>query len=162
MNKLLSFIYNLIRPLFVEDIDPNEDFVCGKCSKPVLTRVLFCSKRCEDLFDYEQKIQSGIDHLKEVQLSIKTEERPKLLVKNQTNLEDGTYTGEVVGQVITTHKTYLLYCPELDIMIEDTRESGYIFKNEYGEFHLRYFMSQAGYRKHKPFKPYEFYIIGEL
>lgn len=36
-----------------ELVDPNEDFVCGYCCKPVKERVLFCSEECSDKFDEE-------------------------------------------------------------------------------------------------------------
>lgn len=50
-NKILSFLYLFIRPFFVKDIDSNEDFICGNCSKPVMCRVIFCSKECEEDFN---------------------------------------------------------------------------------------------------------------
>lgn len=31
---------------FTRRIDPNEDFNCGQCGKPLLRRVLFCSAEC--------------------------------------------------------------------------------------------------------------------
>lgn len=43
---LLSLFYDLIRPLFVKDVDPNEDYNCIRCGWPVLRRQLFCSKAC--------------------------------------------------------------------------------------------------------------------
>lgn len=46
MRRLQAWFYWLIRPIFVTDIDPNEDFSCGLCGNPVLRRVLFCSSRC--------------------------------------------------------------------------------------------------------------------
>lgn len=49
--KLLAVVYHVIRPLFVEDIDVNEDYECCWCVKPVLTRMLFCSHACQDRFD---------------------------------------------------------------------------------------------------------------
>lgn len=53
--KIKEKIFKLIRPLFVKDIDPNEDFYCGNCGKPVLTRILFCSQECDDEFTREGK-----------------------------------------------------------------------------------------------------------
>lgn len=47
--KLLEIFYKIIRPLFVSDIDPNEDYNCGTCNKPVLKRYLFCSHKCENV-----------------------------------------------------------------------------------------------------------------
>lgn len=47
----LGGLYRLIRPLFVEDIDSNEDYVCGSCGKPVLRRSLFCSDRCNQVLE---------------------------------------------------------------------------------------------------------------
>lgn len=58
--KLLAFVYRVIRPLFVEDVDPNEDYECCWCVKPVLTRMLFCSRECNDRSDNEmQDIQDA-------------------------------------------------------------------------------------------------------
>lgn len=45
--KVLAKLYSIIRPLFVINIDPNEDFSCGWCGKPVLRRIVFCSSKCE-------------------------------------------------------------------------------------------------------------------
>lgn len=50
-----KFIFNLIRPFFVKDIDINEDFTCSHCLKPVLKRLLFCSELCEKRFYLESK-----------------------------------------------------------------------------------------------------------
>lgn len=47
--KLLAFIFNIIRPLFVDNVDKNEDYECMACGKPVLKRHLFCSDKCSDL-----------------------------------------------------------------------------------------------------------------
>ena len=44
--RLLAAWHKLIRPLFVKDIDVNEDFECGNCRRPLLGRVLFCSEAC--------------------------------------------------------------------------------------------------------------------
>ncbi len=44
--KILARFYKLIRPLFVEDIDPNEDFECIYCRRPSLDRILYCSDNC--------------------------------------------------------------------------------------------------------------------
>ena len=43
---LLRKFYDAIRPLFVYDVDPNEDYTCCWCNKPVLKRVLYCSEEC--------------------------------------------------------------------------------------------------------------------
>lgn len=50
MNKFLNWFYNKIRFLFVDDIDPNEDFICAICNKPVLKRVLTCSNNCSEKY----------------------------------------------------------------------------------------------------------------
>lgn len=50
------------------------------------------------------------------------------------------------------------YSPELDQIMECTREDGFMFKNEEGPFHLNYLLND---REH-PFRTYEFYFIGEL
>lgn len=62
-NKLLSSFYNLIKSIFVKDIDVNKDFVCSQFSTPILTRTLFCTEMCSSQFEYEQKIQENIDYL---------------------------------------------------------------------------------------------------
>lgn len=46
MRSMKKLLYDLIRPLFVNRVDPNEDFNCIDCGEPVLRRVLFCSKKC--------------------------------------------------------------------------------------------------------------------
>lgn len=45
---LRKFFFDLIRPLFVRDVSPNEDFECCECQRPVLRRVLFCSRSCHE------------------------------------------------------------------------------------------------------------------
>lgn len=45
-----KFIFDLIRPLFVKDIDPNEDYNCMECGTPVLRRILYCSTKCSRKF----------------------------------------------------------------------------------------------------------------
>ena len=44
--KVLMTWYCIIRPLFVEDINVNEDYNCCECNKPVLRRVMLCSVKC--------------------------------------------------------------------------------------------------------------------
>lgn len=39
-------IFSVLRPLFVEDLDANEDFACIVCDEPVLRRHLTCGQ-CE-------------------------------------------------------------------------------------------------------------------
>lgn len=56
MNWFKKYLYGLIRPLFVKDIDPNENFKCGFCGKPVLKRILYCSSICSDLDIIEETI----------------------------------------------------------------------------------------------------------
>ena len=53
-----ALIYNLIRPLFVKGWDFNEDYNCGHCGKPVLTRVLYCSDSCYNLYLEENTKQA--------------------------------------------------------------------------------------------------------
>ena len=43
---LKFMFFTLIRPLFVNHVDPNEDFLCCWCGKPVLIRELYCSEKC--------------------------------------------------------------------------------------------------------------------
>lgn len=52
MRWLHAWFFKLIRPMFVKDIDPNEDFACIWCSRPVLERVLFCSAKCLNDADF--------------------------------------------------------------------------------------------------------------
>lgn len=52
---------------------------------------------------------------------------------------------------------YLFYSPELDMIVEGFREDGYMFKDEEGDFHLKYNLDT-----NKAFKNYKFYVIGEL
>jgi hypothetical protein len=49
--RFLAWVYALVRPLVVDDLDPNEDFLCCECNRPVLRRVLCCSRACRDAFD---------------------------------------------------------------------------------------------------------------
>ena len=51
MIKVKAWFYKLIRPVFVKDVHPNEDYECVICGEPVLRRYLTCSKKCADLFD---------------------------------------------------------------------------------------------------------------
>jgi hypothetical protein len=43
-----KWFFKLIRPLFVRNVDSNEDFSCGHCGEPVLKRFLFCSDYCTE------------------------------------------------------------------------------------------------------------------
>lgn len=43
---LLSLAYASVRWALIPDLDVNEDFNCGHCSKPVLRRWLYCSAAC--------------------------------------------------------------------------------------------------------------------
>ena len=52
---VMAFVYRIIRPLFVKDLDPNEDYVCLMCCKPVLTRDLYCSAKCSRECDEESE-----------------------------------------------------------------------------------------------------------
>jgi hypothetical protein len=42
MRKVKAFIFKLIRPLFVDDLDVNEEFNCVVCGTSVLRRKLLC------------------------------------------------------------------------------------------------------------------------
>jgi hypothetical protein len=46
-----ALFFKMIRPLFVKDIDPNEDYNCITCNEPVLYRDLYCSQECYDYFN---------------------------------------------------------------------------------------------------------------
>jgi hypothetical protein len=41
-----QFFFYLIRPLFVRNIRPNEEFRCEECRGPMLRRTIFCSRDC--------------------------------------------------------------------------------------------------------------------
>lgn len=51
----LDWFYSKIRFLFVNNVDPNEDFYCMFCDKPVLKRYLFCSVQCSNMFEELEK-----------------------------------------------------------------------------------------------------------
>ena len=55
MNKLKAYVFDLVRRLFWDDYDPNEDFNCCYCGKPVFHRYLFCSIKCTDKFEQRYK-----------------------------------------------------------------------------------------------------------
>ena len=44
--RIKAWLLRMIRPLFVGDVDPNEDYECCQCGEPVLERHLFCSAKC--------------------------------------------------------------------------------------------------------------------
>jgi len=56
-------LYSLIRPLFVRNIDPNEDFVCMNCSMPVLRRILYCSFSCQLDLETVQRMKENKDKM---------------------------------------------------------------------------------------------------
>lgn len=51
---------------------------------------------------------------------------------------------------------HVFYCPELNQMGISKLSDGYVFKNEYGRFHMC-----THWTEHK-FKQYKFYVIGKL
>lgn len=51
MRKIKAFFFKLIRPLFVDNVNPNEDYECVMCREPVLRRYLTCSKKCAEKLD---------------------------------------------------------------------------------------------------------------
>jgi uncharacterized protein YjiS (DUF1127 family) len=53
---------------------------------------------------------------------------------------------------------YVFYSPELDMFDVCLQSAGFMFKDEGGEFHLKYFLNDHMH----PFKTYHFYLIGEL
>jgi hypothetical protein len=44
--RFKSWLFNLVRPLFVYRVDAREDYVCCVCGEPVLRRVLTCGPEC--------------------------------------------------------------------------------------------------------------------
>lgn len=56
---------------------------------------------------------------------------------------------------------YVWYSPERDEIVVSTKESGFLFKDEYGEFHLLYHIG-CNCCQHKPFNVKPYYLIGEL
>lgn len=49
MHPLKTLVFDLIRPLFVKNIKPNEEFLCETCRGPILRRVVFCSSKCHNI-----------------------------------------------------------------------------------------------------------------
>jgi hypothetical protein len=47
------FIYNCVRRYFWISYNPNEDFACMQCGKPVFKRLLTCSAKCWEEFEDE-------------------------------------------------------------------------------------------------------------
>lgn len=43
-----QLFFDIIRPLFVRDIKPGEEFLCEECRGPMLRRVVFCSQKCHN------------------------------------------------------------------------------------------------------------------
>jgi hypothetical protein len=52
---LLAAFYGWVRRTFWKDFDPNEDFTCTQCGKPVYRRILFCSDKCYRLSDWAHR-----------------------------------------------------------------------------------------------------------
>jgi hypothetical protein len=50
MKSIKAIVFKLIRPMFVKNIDPREDYECVMCGEPVLLRYLTCSKECSEKF----------------------------------------------------------------------------------------------------------------
>lgn len=46
--NIKAWLFSIVRPLFVRDLDPNEDFACMQCGEPVFRRYLYCSRECAD------------------------------------------------------------------------------------------------------------------
>ena len=44
--RMRARVYSVVRRLFVHNVNPNEDFTCVTCCKPLLRRVLYCSSAC--------------------------------------------------------------------------------------------------------------------
>ena len=57
--RLMDFFFDLIRREFWKDYDPNEEFYCCHCCKPVFKRYIFCSDKCEKLDEIKMKKQCG-------------------------------------------------------------------------------------------------------
>lgn len=49
--RLKAWLFRLVRPLFVKDVDTNEDYECVICGEPVLRRHLTCSRECSSDLD---------------------------------------------------------------------------------------------------------------
>lgn len=52
--RIKARVFKIMRPIFVPDVDPREDFNCGHCGEPVLTRVLVCSDACGEAMNSGQ------------------------------------------------------------------------------------------------------------
>lgn len=44
--RVKALLFRIVRPLFVKDVDRNEDYECVECGEPVLRRDLVCSEEC--------------------------------------------------------------------------------------------------------------------
>ena len=55
--RVLGAWYGFLRWVTMLEVDPNEDFECCYCGKPVFRRYLFCSNRCTQAFD--RSLQDG-------------------------------------------------------------------------------------------------------
>jgi len=53
-------IYHILRVLFWKSFDPNEDFGCGNCGRPVFRRFLYCNARCSQYFDHHHEAHGPI------------------------------------------------------------------------------------------------------
>jgi len=53
---LKMWLFDRLRKYVVyrDSYDPNEDFVCGHCMKPVLRRYIYCSVACAEADEIEQ------------------------------------------------------------------------------------------------------------
>lgn len=56
--RLRAFVFRIIRPLFVRNVNANEDYLCCHCEKPVLRRLMYCSLACS--------LAGEVDHLAEI------------------------------------------------------------------------------------------------
>lgn len=52
MNTFKALLFDLLRKyvIYRDSYDSNEDFICIRCCRPVLTRKLFCSRACHIIY----------------------------------------------------------------------------------------------------------------
>ena len=74
LNKLFSFARYLKK-----DYDPNEDYYCCNCSKPVFRRVLFCSELCS--------LKYNIFTASNIQASVKTKSGREVFLEDNALAE---------------------------------------------------------------------------
>ena len=55
--RILARVYRAIRPLFVRDVDPNEDYECIQCGYPMVGRWRVGCLECEAAFAWHAMLE---------------------------------------------------------------------------------------------------------